>query len=185
MAKKSCKYRQNCYLSVYIIHFIFIYGQILLQCLSRLQNFAARVMRLKKGLQKVSFLSLMKRDESIINPTEKPSFNASGPCCSSNRATSGRIVNKAKRMQQNFQFYESKVFHEIEAAIFSRTYCSIRKIVKIFRNVIDSFIIFHLIPLDHKCVDYLHRNWSLNVSQKSFTFLKEVPTMIMDYNILV
>ena len=51
---------------IYMYPPCFIYGQILLQCLSRLQNFAARVMRLKKVFKKFFFLSLLKRDDSIL-----------------------------------------------------------------------------------------------------------------------
>ena len=90
------------YLSL-AIHFgnspCIIYGQILQQCLLR-----ARVMHaFKKGYQITSFFSLLKREPMIQNPATRPFFNTSGPLVSSNRATRGRIVDKAKRIGKKYE----------------------------------------------------------------------------------
>ena len=58
---------------------------------------------LKKGLQKVSFLSFLKRDDIIMNPAKTKidlSLMHQGRESSSNRATRGRIVTKAKRIER-------------------------------------------------------------------------------------
>ena len=74
----------------------FIYGQILLQCLSRTQNLAAHY--LKKGCWIASFLSLLKRDDTIFSFSYDLFLMLQGHSVSSNRDTRGRILNKAKRI---------------------------------------------------------------------------------------
>ena len=50
----------------------------------------------KKGLQIVSFLSLLIRDDTKINPAVKPFLMQQGIAVSSNRATRGQMINTTK-----------------------------------------------------------------------------------------
>ena len=97
--------------SILVYSLCFIYGQILLQCLSRTQNLAAGVMLLKKIFQIASFLSLLKKDDMIWNPATALFLMYQGRLVILNQSTRGRIVNKAKRLdnKQDHIFEETTV----------------------------------------------------------------------------